>query len=124
MNFDGQSYANLEQAYMYYKAMENNDMKAARAIKFTVNPRKIKKLGSAIKMPDKDKWDAQKAELMVKLVRAKFSENESLKKSLLDTGDRKLGESGRDTFYSIDLPLTSRDVLNGEVKITWDKPLK
>ena len=112
MNFDGQSYANLEQAYMYHKAIENNDMKAARAIKFTVNPRKIKKLGSAIKMPDKDKWDAQKAELMVKLVRAKFSENESLKKSLLDTGDRKLGESGRDTFFSMGLPLTSRDVLD------------
>ena len=112
MNFDGQSYANLEQAYMYHKAIENNDMKAARAIKFTVNPRKIKKLGSAIKMPDKDKWDAQKAELIVKFVRAKFSENESLKKSLLDTGDRKLGESGRDTFFSIGLPLTSRDVLD------------
>ena len=53
---NGQSYANLEQAYMYHKAIENNDMKAARAIKFTVNPRKIKKLGSAVKMPDKDKW--------------------------------------------------------------------
>ena len=105
MNFDGQSYANLEQAYMYHKAMENNDMKAAPAIKFTVNPRKIEKLGSAIKMSDKDKLDAQTAELMVKLVRAKFTENESLKKSLLDTGDRKLGESGRDTLISIGSPV-------------------
>ena len=44
---------------------------------------------------------------MVKLVRDKFTENESLKKSLLDTGDRKLGESGRDTLI-----LIGRDILD------------
>ena len=41
-NYEGIMYANLEQAYMYHKSVENNDVAAARAIRYTINPRDIK----------------------------------------------------------------------------------
>ena len=34
-----------------------------------------------------------------------------LKQLLLDTGSRRLGETGKDSFFSIGLPLTHPDVL-------------
>ena len=38
---------------------------------------------------------------MVNLVRAKFTQNDNLKKMLMDTKDKQLGETGRDPFFSI-----------------------
>ena len=90
-NYEGIMYANLEQAYMYHKSVENNDVAAARAIRYTVNPRDIKALGSSVKVIDQDKWDNMKAGLMVNLVRAKFTQNDNLKKMLMDTKDKQLG---------------------------------
>ena len=111
-NYEGIMYANLEQAYMYHKSVENNDVAAARAIRYTVNPRDIKTRGSSVKVIDQDKWDNMKAGLMVNLVRAKFTQNDNLKKMLMDTKDKQLGETGRDRFFSIGLPLTRKDVLD------------
>ena len=72
-NYERIMYANLEQAYMYHKSVENNDVVAARAIRYTVNPRDIKARGSSMKVIDHDKWDNMKAGLMVNLVSDKFT---------------------------------------------------
>ena len=111
-NYEGIMYANLEQAYMYHKSVENNDVATARAIRYTVNPHDIKALGSSVKVIDHNQWDNMKAGLMVNLVRAKFTQNNNLKKMLMDTKDKQLGETGRDHFFSIGLPLTWKDVLD------------
>ena len=51
---------------------------------------------------------------MLELVRAKYEQNEELKQLLIATGNRKLGETGKDSFFSIGLPLTHPDVLNAD----------
>ena len=65
-----------------------------------------------MKVIDHNQWDNMKAGLMVNLVSAKFTQNDNLKKMLMDTKDKQLGETGRDPFFSIGLPLTRKDVLD------------
>ena len=79
-NYEGSMYANQEQAYMYHKSVENNDVAAARAIRYTVNPRDIKALGSSVNVIDHNQWGHMKAGLMVNLFRVKFTQNDNLKK--------------------------------------------
>ena len=100
-NYEGIMYANPEQAYMYHKLVENNDGVAARAIRYTVNPRDIKARRLSMKVIDHDKWDDMKTGLMVNLVRAKFTQNDNLKKMFMYTNDKQLGETGSDPFFSL-----------------------
>ena len=86
-NYEGIMYANLEQAYMYHKSVENNDVATARAIRYTVNPRDIKALGSSVKVIDHNQW-------------AKFTQNDKLKKMLMDTLTRLVWTSSPCRFGS------------------------
>ena len=96
----------IEQGYMYNKAMINNEPETARKICYTTDPREIKRLGSSVSVTNGNEWNNLKKTLMLELVRAKYTQNEDLKQILLATGNRKIGETGRDTFFSIGLPLT------------------
>ena len=109
--FKGKTFLCLEQGYMYHKAMINNDLESAHKISFTTNPREIKQLGSSVNVRNTDNWNAVKGDLMLELVQAKYDQNDDLKLLLLDTGSRRLGETGKDSFFSIGLPLTHPDVL-------------
>ena len=113
-SFKERTFMCLEQGYMYQKAVINNDLTAAKEISYTTNPREIKRIGSAITVRDRDQWNVVKGPLMLELVRAKYEQSEHLKQLLLATGNRRLGETGRDSFYSIGLPLTHPDVLNAD----------
>ena len=104
----------IEQGYMYNKAMINNEPETARKICYTTDPREIKRLGSSVSVTNGNEWNNLKKTLMLVLVRAKYTQNEDLKQILLATGNRKIGETGRDSFFSIGLPLTHPDVLNCE----------
>ena len=97
---------------MYNKAVINGAPVAAQQISCITDPREIKRLGSAITVSDREQWDAMKGNLMLELVRAKYTQNEALRRELVATGNRTLGETGKDTFYSIGIPLTHPDVLN------------
>lgn len=112
--YNEEKYSSVEQAYMKAKAKSNNDHIAEKSVMFTDNPREIKRIGAAIKV--RDKWIRERKGIMLNIVRAKFSQNDTMRKSLLDTGHRKLGETGSDQYYSTGLPLTHRDVLKSD---TW-----
>lgn len=107
-------YVSAEQAYMHMKAQSNGDSLAAKHIMFTSNSREIKTIGRSIKI--NGQWEQMKKDIMLNIIRAKFAQNQEMKKQLLDTGNRKLGEAGKDTFFAIGLPLTSKTVLNST---TW-----
>lgn len=111
INYNGNMYMNLEQAYMHTKAIENDDMVAAQKIRYTTDPREVKKIGSAITLKDADRWNEMKGDLMMKLVRAKFTQNPQMRKELLDTGTKRLGETGRDSYFSVGLPFTHTRIL-------------
>jgi len=112
--FKEKKFTCLEQGYMYNKALINDAPDTARQISYTCNPREIKRIGSAITVTDQTHWDNVKGNLMIELVRAKYTQNPNMKKALMNTGNRKLGESGRDPFYSIGLPITHPGVLNNK----------
>ena len=97
---------------MYNKALFNDDLCAAHKISFMTDPMKIKKIGASLKMNDEAGWNAYKCDLMIELLREKFTQNEDLKTQLLDTAQLKLGETGRDQVFSIGLSLTNPEVLN------------
>ena len=103
---------NIEQGYMYNKALFNDDLCAAHKLSFMTGPMKIKKIGASLKMNDEAGWNAYKCDLMIELLREKFTQNEDLKTQLLDTAQLKLGETGRDQVFSIGLSLTNPEVLN------------
>lgn len=112
-------YSNLEQAYMYKKATHHQDVDAAQKIRYTTDPREVKRIGSSIQVPHDGTWHEVKSGVMLNLVRAKFTQNIELKRELLATGTMKLGETGKDSFFSIGLALTNRQVLDPNM---WTAP--
>jgi ribA/ribD-fused uncharacterized protein len=61
-----------------------------------------KKLGASKEQKIREDWDAYRISVMEKAVRAKFEQNESLRKLLLSTGNKELAEaSPTDYFWGI-----------------------
>ena len=52
-----------------------------------------------MKVIDHDKWDNMKSGLMVNLVKAKFTQNGNLKKMLMDTKVKQLGDKQTCAIY-------------------------
>lgn len=50
--------------------------------------------------------------IMLNLVRAKFTQNADKQQELLNTGNRTLGETGKDRIYAVGLPFTHPNILN------------
>ncbi|AJD93144.1 hypothetical protein JMA_38260 (plasmid) [Jeotgalibacillus malaysiensis] len=81
---DGYSFENGEAAFQGFKDMTRIDDFA------TLRPSKAKQLGRQVTL--RSDWESIKSDVMYKVVFAKFSQNEHLKKKLLETGDRLLVE--------------------------------
>jgi ribA/ribD-fused uncharacterized protein len=81
MVIDGDTYAHVEQYYQSEKARRAGQPGMAVRIKFTGDPRKCRKMGEEIVTY----WDRSEREaVMLKGLRAKFSQNPHLKKALMD----------------------------------------
>ena len=53
--------------------------------------------------------------VMHDLVKAKFTQNEEMARELIQTGNRKLGETGKGSDYAIWVPFTHPNVLDPTV---------
>ena len=105
-------YSTSEQAYQHKKARIAGDQNMGRQIMFNPDPSTQKFLGQKIQGLDEKKWNAEKRGYMKDILVAKFNQSDDLKHTLLDTGNKQLGEAnGRDKFFGIGLPLTHKDVL-------------
>jgi hypothetical protein len=94
MEVDGEKYPHMEQYYQSQKAWSAGDHEKAAKIKGTGDPRKCKSLGKNIKCD----WD--KEAVMLKGLRAKFSQNPELKKALMDHAGYYIAEdSPYDTYW-------------------------
>ncbi len=78
---------------MYQKAMLFGDTAVAQAILLTDNPKEQKDLGRMVSNYDDTMWAASRVDIMVEGLYEKFSQNENLKKALLDTGDTEIVEA-------------------------------
>lgn len=91
---DGLTYLNSEAAYQAGKTTPE------KRVMFTkLSPDQAKKLGRAVVI--QQTWDEKKADYMRRVVLAKFTQNPTLARLLLQTGDEELeeGNSWHDNFF-------------------------
>ena len=80
-------FTSAEQYMMYHKCMLALDFDAAQKVLTTSDPKKQKQIGRSIKMSEEilETWDFFKAQIVYDGNKAKFEQNEDLKKELLAT---------------------------------------
>ena len=107
-----ETFYNGEQWMMYNKALLFKDNDIARQILKTKDPSLIKKLGRQVSGFNVPVWDNEKYGIIVKGNKLKFSQNEELMLTLMNTGDRILVEaSPYDKVYGIGLKSDHVDAL-------------
>lgn len=89
----GVSFISSEQALMYLKAIMFKDEELASKILEETNQRVIKDLGRQVKNYDDKVWSNNRWNVMVNILKAKFSQNERLKELLLNTGEVDIYEA-------------------------------
>ncbi len=92
MVIDDITYNCCEKRMMYMKAIKFNDEIRANLILASEDPKEIKKLGREVINFDDAVWDIIADDVVFDANIAKFSQNEDLRKLLLDTGDRMIVE--------------------------------
>lgn len=97
--YDGILYTSNEGAFQAQKcSCEEEKMIFAQ-----ISPAKAKSFGRKVALrPD---WNEARISIMEQIVRAKFTQNEELKRLLLSTGDRLIeeGNTWNDTFWGVDV---------------------
>ena len=85
----------------YYQSEKANTMALKTWISMAPSPFYAMRAGMSIRKQDMDRyWNDNKVDIMLKGIRAKFWQNEDLKKKLLATGNSPIHEAGdRDTFW-------------------------
>ena len=112
---------NAEQAIQYCKAVKFKDAKSAEQILRTEDPSKAKSLGQTVSGFNKHSWNIVKGDIVTKILKAKFEQNADCRAVLLNTGTKKLGESGMDSYFAVGLPLTNRNILDPNAWISKNK---
>ena len=114
LSFRGHRYPTLEHCWQHNKAMKAENHSVAFQIMCTPDARTAKELGKTVIMSDvqRKRWDAGREELMTQIVKAKVDQNINVRSALLDTKNKRLGETGtHDPFYTIGVKLTHPNVL-------------
>uniref|UniRef100_A0A0B6YSJ9 NADAR domain-containing protein n=1 Tax=Arion vulgaris TaxID=1028688 RepID=A0A0B6YSJ9_9EUPU len=116
-SIDGVVFNCAEQYMMYAKAVLFKDEEMKKKIMSSDNPVLQKKFGRQVKNFEKDVWN-QEAEKVVKTsTRAKFDQNEDLRKELFATFPKTFAEaSPRDRIWGIGLGASNPKALN---KSNW-----
>lgn len=97
VEYEGKRYQSAEAAFQAAKTLDEHE----RSLFTELSPSQAKQRGRRI--PLRDDWEDIKVQVMRDVCFAKFSQNESLKQRLLDTGDAMLEEGNNwgDTFWGI-----------------------
>lgn len=97
VEYDGIVYPHTEAAFHAQKVFDEETK-----LKFTnVIPRKSKRLGHKVKL--REDWDEVKDNIMYEVCKAKFEQNEDIRKLLLETGDATLieGNTWNDQYWGV-----------------------
>ena len=105
-------FSSSEQYIQSEKAKLFNDDIAHSRIMHEKNPYRIKKLGSRIRGFNLEKWRRNAQVIVHKAVYVKFNQNSTLKRILLNTGEKLLAEASPDSFWGIGLHLHNKPALN------------
>lgn len=97
VEFEGRTYPSVEHAYQAAKSVKPD---IRRRMAEMATPGKAKRFGNRIEL--RQGWDSMRTEVMMKVLRSKFSDPE-LAQCLLDTGTEELieGNNWGDTFWGV-----------------------
>ena len=99
-------FSSMEQYMMYKKAIAFNNTKIAKKILETTDVSKIKTLGRQVSNYNDTYWNGVRQIIIYKGLLEKFSQNEDLKKRLLNTGNDILAECAvQDKIWGIGLSM-------------------
>jgi len=113
MVIDGTEYNCCEQYMMQQKALHFGDVEIADKVMKTRHPSDQKKLGKLVKNFDKESWDKVNFQIVYRGNYAKYTQNEELKKLLLNAGDRLFVEaSPQDVIWGIGLGENDANIEN------------
>lgn len=101
----GKHYSSAEQALQCMKADCVNDQQTSRRIWSERDVYEQKRLGGLI--TENKRWNDEKLAILETIITAKFEQNPLLKEELLNTGDSKLNEATRDSYWGIGSTLNS-----------------
>lgn len=105
-DLDGEHFSSVEQYIMYRKCMIFGDENAAKAILKTEDPAQQQAIGRAAKGYVGHVWAGMRQVVLLRGLRAKFSQNIDLKQKLLDTDDAYLVEcAGTDKIWACGIRL-------------------
>lgn len=96
--FEGKTWPSSEHAF---QAMKTTDERDREEIRHAETPGKAKRLGMKVKL--RPGWDDMRVDVMRKILEAKFTHSDDLKRRLLETGDAQLieGNTWGDTFWGM-----------------------
>lgn len=97
VTYKGITYTNAEAAFQAQKTLNPTHQEQFH----NADPRTAKRLGKKVEL--RADWEDIKDDIMYEVVKAKFSQNETIKQWLLETGDATLieGNTWGDTYWGI-----------------------
>jgi len=97
VTYKGLTFLNSEACFQAQKSLTET----GKSVFTIMNPSDAKKLGRKVKL--RKDWEKVKADIMLEIVRAKFSQNKDIAKKLLDTGDQDLteGNTWHDNYFGV-----------------------
>ena len=102
IDMDGEKFPTVEHYFQAMKAKEFKDDEIYNKIVKSKTPKAAKALGVKVKNFITEVWDDKRDEIMSRAIHAKFTQHPELRKELLDTGDKVIGEANpRDTYWGI-----------------------
>lgn len=105
-SIDGLVFSSMEQYMMYKKAELFRDQEIGKRILNTQNVGEIKALGRQVKNYSDIIWNGRRQIIVYRGLLEKFSQNEELRKKLLDTGESILAECAvQDRIWGIGLSM-------------------
>lgn len=111
---DGIKY-NCNEQYIQSKKCElfDDDYTREKVMK-TTSPYQMKQLGKHVKNFNQGRWSRSAKKIAKDGAMAKFSQNPNLRKKLISTGTRMLGEASTETPWGIGVRLHDNGVLNSQ----------
>ena len=101
--YEGRGFKSAEVAYQTKRAETNGQDDLAKNIRKCEDAYKAKRMTK--KIIDNEAWKGKKEKVMKEIIKAKFSQNESLKKKLVETKGKKLCEGTGDKFWGCGIPI-------------------
>lgn len=113
ITYNGRRFTSSEQLFMYLKAKFFKDEEIAEEIYKGKSPREAKALGRMIKKYDDKAWNAERDNIMLTALSAKFDSFPQFRRFLEEHKDKTFVEaSPYDNIWGIKLPENHPDALN------------